>query len=245
MITFMEDNDTLSQPLGEDIPTMSSNAKLSSNLFKKIWVGEFWQDETGNPNDSILEIINRSITNDEAGEDKKTPCNSYAVLETINVFMPITDSHNHAIDRVINPRMKIIEYMQWNPILTRLEEKGFKNNAARIKELMGLQDFEEGEQPLSFESTRGFQEFVFEFPVLGEPVLGIFPEGTLSAGWRIADNKHLVIEFLDSNIVSFALIGPDDNASDKKFRLNGRGDRKKIIKILSKNGVEKWPVKKV
>ncbi len=195
-----------------------------------------------------IDAINPLLISNETSGYQETQFNTrmqeskkFVISRSRTVGRDISDLSSLVIDLF----KKIYENTMWDLILSRLEEKGFRKNAARIKELIEFQGFEEGEQPLSLESAQGFQEFICEFCALGEPILGLFPEGTLSAGWRIADNKHLIMDFLDSNIVSFALIGPDGNAADKKFRLNGRGNQKKIIKILAKNGVEEWPVPKV
>ena len=126
----------------------------------------------------------------------------------------------------------------FSKIITSLHENGFKESAARIDELRKMEDLDDGEKPLFAESALGFPEFIARFSCLGEPVLGLFPEGTLSAGWRVADNKHLLIEFLDRNNISFAMIGPD--GTDGKFRLNGRGSQEAGLQALERNGVAQW-----
>ena len=130
---------------------------------------------------------------------------------------------------------------QFSLISLSLQEEDFTKSAERISELVELQDFEEGEKPLSLESVQNFQKFIRDFTVLGEPRLGIFPEGTLSAGWRLADNKHLLLEFLENDEVSFAMIGPDDEAADGKFRLNGRGSKRSVLESLNNNNIPQWP----
>ncbi len=121
-----------------------------------------------------------------------------------------------------------------------LREHGFERSADRINELLGLQDFEDGEQPLLPEFAQGFQRLLCEFRALGEPILGLFSEGTLCAEWRLADNKHLLIEFLDSNNLSFAMIGPDNDAPDGRYRANGRTNCEGMLEILSQRGVAQW-----
>ena len=70
-------------------------------------------------------------------------------------------------------------------------------------------------------------------------MLGIFSEGTLSVEWRIADDKHLLIEPLDDKNASFAFIGPT-NKSGEKFRVNGRGAIEEVIDTLRSHGVDGW-----
>ena len=129
---------------------------------------------------------------------------------------------------------------QFSSVFVSLRGQGFTESAERINELADLQDFEEGEKPLSIKSAQSFQKFIGDFTVLGEPTLGFFSEGTLSAGWRLADNKHFLLEFFENNEISFAMIGPDDEAVDGKFRLNGRGSKKNVLEHLN-NNISQWP----
>ena len=123
--------------------------------------------------------------------------------------------------------------------IKRLRKCGFVKSADYINYLRSTDDLEEGDQPLTTESVMGFAELMYRFRDLGEPMLGIFSEGTLSVEWRIADDKHLLIEPLDDKNASFAFIGPTDKPGEK-FRLNGRGSIEEIIDTLRGNGVDGW-----
>ncbi len=125
-------------------------------------------------------------------------------------------------------------------IIEHIDRLGYPECSERIDFLNNTDNIEEGELPLSLESAKGFLLFFTQFNVLGEPVLGLFPKGTLSVGWRLADNKHLLVEPLDSQNASFALIGPSYNNPNEKFRLNGRGKIPEVIKTLRKQGVDQW-----
>ena len=70
-------------------------------------------------------------------------------------------------------------------------------------------------------------------------MLGLFSEGTLSVEWRIADNKHLLIEPLDDKNASFAFIGPT-NKPGEEFHLDDRGTIEEVIDILRRHGVDRW-----
>lgn len=131
---------------------------------------------------------------------------------------------------------------QIKQIAEDLKYLGYSNCAEDICWFHDDNDLEEGEQPLNPESAKGFLSFITQFGDLGEPMLGPFPEGTLSVEWRIADNKHLLVEPLDSKNACFALIGPSDSldSPDGKFRLNGRGTIKDVIKTLRKYEVDRW-----
>lgn len=124
-------------------------------------------------------------------------------------------------------------------MVASLNYQGFGKCAERLIYLQSTDDLEEGDEPLALESVQGFFRLMRDFCDLGEPFLGLFPEGTLSVEWRIADDKHLLIEPLDSENASFALIGPSAKRGDK-FRLNGRGKIADIINTLQKNSVTQW-----
>ncbi len=175
-------------------------------------------------------VYTRSIWHWEnnTGSSNDTPHKIYAdYIQAIS--KSVQDTHNALVRRE-----------RFSSIFVSLQEQGFTESAERINELANLQDFEEGEKPLSLESAHSFQQFIGDFTVLGEPILGIFSEGTLSAGWRLADNKHFLLEFLENHAISFAMITPDDDATDGKFRLNGRGSKKRVLKSLN-NAILQWP----
>ena len=127
-------------------------------------------------------------------------------------------------------------------IIHRLKEDGFKRSAKRIEELLTLDDddFEEGEERLSLASAQDFVELMTKFRELGEPSLGLFSKGTLSATWRFAKNKQLLIELLGRNQAVFTMISPDESAVDGEFVLNGHGTWKQTIETFCGLGVGKW-----
>ena len=97
----------------------------------------------------------------------------------------------------------------------KLKNTGLVKSASRISYLRSTDDMEEGDQPLTAESVMGFVELMRDFGDLGEPMLGIFSQGTLAAEWHIADDKHLMIEPLDDKNASFAFIGPANKPGEK------------------------------
>lgn len=123
-------------------------------------------------------------------------------------------------------------------------KKRYPSCAERIRYLRDSDDIEEGEQPLNPESVKGFEAFITKFNFLGRPTtMGLFSQGTLSVEWRIADNKHLLVEPLDSKNACFALIAPSDDPEDSKdgrSRLNGKQTIKEVIQTLQDKKVDRW-----
>lgn len=121
----------------------------------------------------------------------------------------------------------------------KLKNIGLVKSADYINYLRSTDDLEAGDQPLTAESVMGFAELMYRFDGLGEPMLGLFSEGTLSVEWRIADDKHLLIEPLDDKNASFAFIGPTDKPGEE-FHLNDRGTIEEVINTLRSHGVDRW-----
>ena len=124
-------------------------------------------------------------------------------------------------------------------MIASLKHQGFGKCAERLAYLQSADDLEKDDKPLTLESVQGFVKLVGAFRDLGEPLLGLFSEGTLSVEWRIADDKHLLIEPLDSEHASFAFIGPSTRRGNR-FRLNGRGTIADIINTLRIQGINQW-----
>ena len=132
------------------------------------------------------------------------------------------------------------EAAAFDELFRSLMRRGFGARAECLVSLRFADDFEEGDEPLSLESVRGFVKLMDIFQDLGEPMLGRFSAGTLSVEWRIADDKLLLVEPLGGDAASFALIGPSLTADADGFRLNGRGKIAEVIHALRKHGIDKW-----
>lgn len=162
------------------------------------------------------------------------------ILYDSKASKPLSDKKISLMNCVFFESLKNHQPDSIEEIIEHINRLGYLGCSERIAFLNNTDDLEEGELPLCLESAKGFLLFFTQFDVLGEPVLGLFPEGTLSAGWRLAENKHLLVEPLDSQNASFALIGPSNDNPDEKFRLNGRGKIVEVIKTLKRQGIDQW-----
>ena len=140
---------------------------------------------------------------------------------------------------MLNPVSPSFDVSSFGNIQTSLKNMGLSKSAERIKYLRSPGVVEDEDEPLSLESAQGFVKLVEDFPDLGEPSLGLFSQGTLSVEWRIADDKHLLVEPFDNERACFAFIGPSAEQG-KRLRLNGRGSIVDIISTLRNEGVGKW-----
>ena len=135
---------------------------------------------------------------------------------------------------ITNPQLssfeEVIEYL-------KLQE--LTDSAQRIAYLCAADDLEEGDEPLSLESVKGFVAFMRRFADLGEPLLGLSPQGFLGSTWRIADDKYLYVQYLNANEAIFSSVSPG-TISGHLFRLNGRGSLSDILQTLRAKGMDKW-----
>ena len=164
-----------------------------------------------------------------------------------NLFMPqsmLHSSHIPVIDKLdllisyLNSLYSLVRFLFFKNIQVSLENMGFSKCAERIDYLRS-DDAAEDDEPLSPESAQGFVKLMRDFPDLGEPLLGLFPQGTLGVEWRIANDKHLLVEPFDSESACFALIGPSTEQG-KRLRLNGRGSISAVIRTLRNEDVDQW-----
>jgi len=132
------------------------------------------------------------------------------------------------------------ESASFEGLMFALKVNGFNESAEEIEMLSSPDDLELNDEPLSLESVRGFVKLMDAFQDLGEPMVGRFSAGTLSVEWRIADDKHLLVETLDGDNASFALIGPSLTAGEDEFCLNGRGKIADVVVALRNHQVDKW-----
>ena len=112
-------------------------------------------------------------------------------------------------------------------------------SAERIAYLCTDSELEEEDEPLSIESVKGFVAFMRRFADLGEPLLGLSPQGFLGSTWRIADDKHLYIQFLNANEAVFSSVSPGTQGG-LLFRMSGRGSLPDVLQTLRAKGMDKW-----
>lgn len=156
-------------------------------------------------------------------------------------YTPATDDSALRIAhiRALLSAPPLIDPSSFENIQNFLENLGFRKCAERIKYLRSDDAIEDGDEPFSLASAQGFVKLMEDFQDLGEPLLGLFSQGTLGVEWRVANDKHLLVEPFDSESACFALIGPSTER-EKRFRLNGRGSITDVIKTLRKEGVDQW-----
>lgn len=108
----------------------------------------------------------------------------------------------------------------------------------RIDYLESCDIFDEGEKPMTPESKKAFFEYITKFLYLmrkrGEPVIGLFNDGAISAEWRHINDQSVLITFINIDLISFSVIFSDPVTQKKSISINGAGDCAKVIAVLKK-----------
>lgn len=131
------------------------------------------------------------------------------------------------------------ELSSFEEVIECLKLHELAGSAERIACLCAADELEEGDEPLSIESVKGFVAFMRRFADLGEPLLGLSPQGFLGSTWRIADDKHLYIQFLNANEAMFSSVSPGTE-DGLLFRMSGRGSLTDVLQTLRAKGMDKW-----
>ena len=103
--------------------------------------------------------------------------------------------------------------------------------ADRIEYLVSEENAEDGGDIPGVASIASFVKFYLDSPDLGDPYLGTTPNGELQAMWELSEQRRLVAEFLDDDIVKYVYRRAGNMDSSKLF-IMGRQPRHKIRGIL-------------
>lgn len=226
-------------------PSVEYGTPNEKNFF--IWIDECHTPTMATSGSALGTNNNRTVKNllkateswtSELAIEIEAASRKFLIAESFSAH-PITTEWSDALTGLAIASSKLSQPQNVEDAIALLNSLGYIKCAERIELLRNDDDLEEGEAPLSPESVKTFLAFITdirltsEFKGLGEPLMGKFSQGTLSADWRALDGKYLLIEFHANGIVSFAMI-------DGKSRLNGRGTREEIISILRKQEVTSW-----
>ena len=113
--------------------------------------------------------------------------------------------------------------MTQKDVITAVKLAGFDSIAKRLEYLQNLTIDDPDEQLIKLESLQRFALFVMGVGnVLPEPEIAVSPDGFAQAEWHIPDYGILVMEFLSSDLIDFAVIESSETSSQS---LNIRGTK--------------------
>ena len=124
-------------------------------------------------------------------------------------------------------------------ICNALTNQGYPELAQRIAYFASDEDLEEGDVPVTPESTLGFWELFKAVDSEGRLGLTCSSEGWLCGSWDFSDARGATLWFLDSQRVMFAATGTDG----KFIRIasaEDTGSREILAKTMVEAGLFSW-----
>lgn len=113
-----------------------------------------------------------------------------------------------------------------------LRESGLEESADRLGHLQRLADEDPDEEPIAISSLRHLTSFLIDERHLGQPDIGVSPDGVALAQWRVKGNGILVMEFLGSGLIRFAGTSGPDSQGGEPLRVSGTLPKTKALQAI-------------
>ena len=113
-----------------------------------------------------------------------------------------------------------------------LRESGLERSADRLGYLQRLADEDPDEDPIAIASLRHLTSFPMDQRHLGQPDIGVSPDGVALAQWRVTGNGILAMEFLDSGLIRFAGASGPGGHDGESLRVSGTLPKTKALKTI-------------
>lgn len=122
-------------------------------------------------------------------------------------------------DNIASAKSIDLEQLWLRQLLRRLRKAGETKVAGRIEYLTSEANAEDGGDIPATVSIASFVKFYLDNRNLGRPLLGVTPNGDLQAVWILSDQRRLVAEFMDDDIVKYVYRRSGNMHSSKLFTL--------------------------
>ena len=114
-----------------------------------------------------------------------------------------------------------VEYATGAEMTEALRQSGLDESADRLDYLQRLADEDPDEEPLAVASLRQLASFLMDERQLGQPEIGVGPNGVALAQWRVMDGGILAMEFLGSGLIRFAGTSGPGSRDGESLRVSG------------------------
>ncbi len=125
-----------------------------------------------------------------------------------------------------------VEYETRTKMAAALRESGLEQSADRLGYLQRLADEDPDEEPISVASLRHLTAFLMDERHLGQPEIGVSPDGVALAQWRVMGNGVLAMEFLNSGFIRFAGTSGHGSQDGEALRVSGTLPRTKALQAI-------------
>ncbi|MDE2919234.1 MAG: hypothetical protein OXR64_05245 [Chloroflexota bacterium] len=125
-----------------------------------------------------------------------------------------------------------VEFETRTEMTAALRESGLERSADRLGYLERLADEDPDEDPIAIASLRHLTSFLIDQRHLGQPDIGVSPDGVALAQWRVMGNGVLAMEFLDSGLIRFAGASGSDSQDGESLRVSGTLPKTKALQAI-------------
>ena len=113
------------------------------------------------------------------------------------------------------------EVRKHKDIISELRLIGLDSAADRLSYLESLADEDPDEPSILLKSLQHLALFLTSERHLGNPQIGVSPDGLLGAQWRAENDAVVVMEFLADGLIRFAAISAPAKCDVEKQRVSG------------------------
>ena len=125
-----------------------------------------------------------------------------------------------------------VEYASRAEMTDALRQAGLNESADRLIYLQRLADEDPDEEPLTIESLRELTTFLIDERELGDPQIGVSPDGVALAQWRVMGAGILAMEFLGSELIRFAGTSGPGSRDGESLRVSGTLPKTKALQVV-------------
>lgn len=119
----------------------------------------------------------------------------------------------------VDPRL--VDLASCSTIIASLRQAGLDMVADRLGYLQSLVEDDPDEPPIVLESLRQMALFLVSERQLGDPQIGVSPDGLMGAQWRTDDDDLIAMEFLADGLIRFAAISASSGGNLERQRVSG------------------------
>ena len=113
-----------------------------------------------------------------------------------------------------------------------LRKAGLDQSADRLDYLRRLAEEDPDEEPIALESLRQLTAFLLDERELGEPQIGVSPDGVALAQWRVLEAGILAMEFLGSELIRFAGTTGPGSQNGESLRVSGALPKTRALQVV-------------
>ena len=114
-----------------------------------------------------------------------------------------------------------------------LRRAGLDQSADRLDYLRRLAEEDPDEEPIALESLRQLTAFLIDERELGEPQIGVSPDGVALAQWRVLEAGILAMEFLGSALIRFAGTTGPGSQNGESLRVSGALPKTRALQVVN------------